>query len=210
MGTRFLASIVAFIVVSADKADMEPAHANAPPRLCLLQTKTVRSVSDAAHSHEEGIASPSDVDVDEESREQDDDTQEMSSIEDVAKWYEGDDAAAENWLVDGIVELQELQEEFDPEDPCRSGMVGRMRAQGPECFDACPQMCEPLAEAVTAFFRRGGVPAVRRVICRHKESFYCPLLEANQEKCEPFVTRARRMRITLPDSIPALQDQCQR
>merc|ERR1712187_1034519 len=57
---------------------------------------------------------------------------------------------------------------------------------------------EPLAEAVTAFFRRGGAPATRRVICRHQESFYCPLLEANREKCEAFVTRARRMRITLP------------
>merc|ERR1719410_1118882 len=110
MGTRFLAYIVAFIVASADKAEVEPAHANAPPNLCLLQTKTVTSVVDAAESHEEGIASAPDVQVHDELREQDDDTPEISSNEDNAKWYEEDHATAENWLVDGIVELQELQE----------------------------------------------------------------------------------------------------
>jgi len=94
------------------------------------------------------------------------------------------------------------------EDPCKSGMVGRIRAQGPECFDACPQMCEPMAEAIRAFFRRGGAPAVKRVVCRHQEAFYCPLLYSNLKKCESFAIKARKMRIGLPETIPAMQEQC--
>merc|ERR1712203_72283 len=64
MGNRFLASIALFIVASADKTDAELAHVNAPPRLCLLQTKAVRGAADGVHSHEEGV-----VKVDEELRE---------------------------------------------------------------------------------------------------------------------------------------------
>merc|ERR1712060_480780 len=100
------------------------------------------------------------------------------------------------------------------DDPCRSGLVGRIRAQGPECFDACPQMCEPLAEAFTAFFRRGGAPALRRVICRHKESFYCPLLQVNQAKCEPFdqgpenAYRFAEQHPCLPGAVPELEAGC--
>jgi len=184
-----------------------------------MQTKAVRGVVDAVRPHEEGTSSASDANIDEESREEDDHyTPEIRPLGDVAKWYEDSATAAETQPVDGIVELQEEYDAYalgtmaasPQDDPCRSGMVGRIRAQGSECFDACPQMCEPLAEAITAFLRRGGAPALRRVVCRRKESFYCPLQEVNRARCEPFITRARRMRITLPNSIPALQEECRR
>merc|ERR1712176_1157708 len=112
------------------------------------------------------------------------------ALEDVAKWYEEDNArAAESKAVEAIVGTQE---EFDtyaletmsasePEDPCLSGVVGRFKAVDKEgCFDACPQMCEPLSEAVMAFFQHGGAPAVRNVICTHQQKFYCAMLYVNR------------------------------
>jgi len=142
---------------------------------------------------------------------------EVKALEDVAKWYEEDNAtAAESSAVDAIVGTQEELDTYALEtmafsledDPCRSGIVGRFRAVGEECFDACPQMCKPLAEAVLAFFRKGGPPAVRKVICTHQQDFYCPMLYVNQPLCETFVTRARGMHIELPTTIPLFQEQC--
>merc|ERR1740121_3464525 len=140
----------------------------------------------------------------------------VRELEDVAKWYE--ETAAETKAVDEIVGTQE---EFDTyaletmavipdDDPCRTGVVGRFRAVSEMCFDACPQMCEPLAEAVMAFFRHGGAPAVRKVICEHQQSFYCPMLYVNQPNCLTFVERARGMHIELPTTIPAFQEQCRK
>jgi len=229
MGTRLLASILVFVVAFADETEVEPAHVNAAlgkDDQCALgaagcavealQTKAVKGVVDVAE--DDASAAEMKVIGDVESREEDDDhVPEIRALEDIAKWYDNA-TAAESRVVDAIVGTQEefgtyLLETMaaSPEDdPCGSGIVGRFRAVGPECFDACPLMCQPLADAVFAFFRRGGAPAVRRVICKNQLKFYCPMLYVNQPKCETFVTRARGMHIELPTTIQDFQEQCKK
>jgi len=93
-------------------------------------------------------------------------------------------------------------------DPCHSGMVGKMRNFAPECIDHCQAMCNPMQDAVKAYFRRGGAQAVKGVVCAHQGEFSCALSEANLEKCRPIMSKARQFGFTLPDSLSALHSQC--
>merc|ERR1719189_56423 len=227
MRSRLLASIVLLVVALADEAEVEPAHVKAAlgeDDQCALgaagcafealQTKVVKEVVDAAE--DDASAPEMEVIDNSESREEDDDdVPEIDSLEGVsASWYEESNAtAAENRAVDGIMLTQE---EFDSyalesvpaspeEDPCESYWVSRFKAVGTECFDACPQICGPLKEAVTAFFTKGGAPAVRKTICMRQQSFYCTMLYVNLPKCKTFVERAHGFHIELPTTIPAFQ-----
>merc|ERR1740139_1593636 len=59
------------------------------------------------------------------------------------------------------VALAEEKATSETGDACNEGLVGQIRLLAPECLDACPQMCAPLASAVTAFLTKGGAPAAK-------------------------------------------------
>jgi len=226
----FLASIMLFVVVSADEIEVEPAHVDAAlseddqcalgATSCAfeaLQTKVVKGVADVEYPHDEAVVSVPEMKVisDVAPHEEDDDSApEIRALAHVVEWYNEVLAnASENWATDAIVGSQEVFDTYSLEpsvtspeiDPCRSGMLALIREEAPECFDACPQMCEPIAEAIM-IFTGGDVAGCFRAICRHKESFYCPLLDENRPKCEPL----KKMIPVVPHTIPAIQELCQK
>jgi hypothetical protein len=94
------------------------------------------------------------------------------------------------------------------EGACSSGMVGAIRKMGPSCLDSCKQACRPLAEAVDAYLKRGGYPAAKRVICRHRREFGCAVSKENLHKCKHLLQRAGTFGFKLPQSPYELHQQC--
>jgi len=90
---------------------------------------------------------------------------------------------------------------------CTTGIVNRIRNQGPECFNRCPNLCGPVAVAVKRFFR-GGSTAVKKSICSMKQEFECAYHDDNAAACEGFLTKARAFRVELPPTVDALTQQC--
>merc|ERR1719416_214067 len=90
---------------------------------------------------------------------------------------------------------------------CTTGIVNRIRNQGPECFNRCPNLCGPVAVAVKRFFR-GGSTAVKKSICSMKQEFECAYHDDNAAACEGFLAKARAFRVELPPTVDALTQQC--
>jgi hypothetical protein len=104
----------------------------------------------------------------------------------------------------GEVEV-EAQAEVDA-GSCRSGLVGRVYKVAPACMNACSYTCGPLSEAINAYLTKGGRPAAKKVVCRKKWAFACPLKRKNSKKCRPLIRKASGF--GLPTSIGQLNRQC--
>merc|ERR1719343_732666 len=91
---------------------------------------------------------------------------------------------------------------------CTSGLVGQIHDADPGCLDACPGACGPLGQAINAYLKKGGQPAAKREICKHKGSFGCAY--KNWGKCGPLFAKAKGFGFTLPTSQGALDSQCRR
>merc|ERR1719499_747585 len=107
---------------------------------------------------------------------------------------------------------KEAQESNSTEEeegnPCYSGLVNKIRAFSPGCFQHCPQMCGPLEQAIGAYMRHGGAPAVKPVVCSHKSAFGCGLSGAAASSCMQLVHKAASFGFKLPTSWGALNAQC--
>ncbi len=91
---------------------------------------------------------------------------------------------------------------------CHAGLVGQVYHQAPTCFDACPQACGPLGQAITAYMTKGGQPAAKKVVCQNKGAFGCALTSGNLPKCRPLITKAASFGFKLPSSMGELNSQC--
>jgi len=95
-------------------------------------------------------------------------------------------------------------------DACTTGIVGQVRQMGEACIDACPQMCGPLGDAVTAFLMKSDgqtiEQAVKPVVCGHQADFNCAF--QNMGKCKTLITQAATLGFKLPDSSADMTAQC--
>mmetsp|Transcript_51004 Transcript_51004/g.134003 ORF Transcript_51004/g.134003 Transcript_51004/m.134003 type:complete len:171 (+) Transcript_51004:2-514(+) len=93
-------------------------------------------------------------------------------------------------------------------NPCYTGLVNKIRAFSPSCFTHCPQMCAPLGQAINAYLRKGGAPAVKPVVCGHKSAFGCGFSGAGASSCLALAHKAASFGFRLPTSWGALNAQC--
>lgn len=91
---------------------------------------------------------------------------------------------------------------------CTDGLVGQIRAFSPSCIDSCQGMCGPMDKAIHAFMTKGGYPAVKPIVCAHRNDFGCALNHANYHKCNPLIKKAGTFGFALPTSMDALNKQC--
>merc|ERR1719499_2592884 len=93
-------------------------------------------------------------------------------------------------------------------DPCHTGMVNQIRQYSPGCFSHCPQMCQPLGQAINAYLTQGGAPAVKPVVCSHKSQFACGFSGAAASSCLALARKAASFGFKLPTSSAGLDAQC--
>mmetsp|Transcript_88253 Transcript_88253/g.228926 ORF Transcript_88253/g.228926 Transcript_88253/m.228926 type:complete len:151 (+) Transcript_88253:2-454(+) len=93
-------------------------------------------------------------------------------------------------------------------DACSTGLVGQIHAFAPACFSACPQICGPLRQAITAFTTGGGVAAAMPIVCSHQAEFSCALHGSAYSACQPLARKAASSGIHLPTSAGAFHAQC--
>lgn len=93
-------------------------------------------------------------------------------------------------------------------DACHQGLVGQIRGYAPGCFQACPQMCGPLGQAISAYMHHGGQPAVKPVVCGNKAAFGCAYSGSAWGSCSVLVHKAASFGFTLPSSYGGLNSEC--
>mmetsp|Transcript_147305 Transcript_147305/g.410354 ORF Transcript_147305/g.410354 Transcript_147305/m.410354 type:complete len:171 (-) Transcript_147305:143-655(-) len=90
-------------------------------------------------------------------------------------------------------------------DPCAGNPVLEpIRAVATECLAACPQVCQPLAEAITLFLV-GGDP--KPVICSNKDAFLCVTSSASVG-CAKLFDAAESMGLVVPVTTKLLEAMC--
>mmetsp|Transcript_95379 Transcript_95379/g.194073 ORF Transcript_95379/g.194073 Transcript_95379/m.194073 type:complete len:191 (-) Transcript_95379:86-658(-) len=91
---------------------------------------------------------------------------------------------------------------------CTSGMVAKIRAFSPSCIDGCPQICEPLAKAWTAYETKGGQSAMMPVLCSHMEQYACAITGNQIAACKKLIDKAAAFGARLPRSTWSLHELC--
>jgi len=93
---------------------------------------------------------------------------------------------------------------------CTTGMVAQIHAMAPACLDACPQMCGPLGEAITAFLGhpKEGAAAAKPIVCKSATAFMCAINDENLPKCKALITQAKNFGFVLPQNPEDVEKEC--
>ena len=78
----------------------------------------------------------------------------------------------------------------------------------PECFQECPQMCQPLDGLVSEYVATGDANAIKAKVCADMALFTCMFEGNHLVDCGKVLSAGSALGVQLPTSAAQLQQQC--
>lgn len=86
-------------------------------------------------------------------------------------------------------------------------MMGVVTDLSPECFESCPQLCQPLEGLLSDYLATQDTNTVKAGVCANTAPFACMFEASNIEPCGKVFSAGEGL-VELPTSAADLQAQC--